>query len=148
MAVVVGIFLARSDGSGIDAKAEAAAICTHAQHEVELLPRSPGSISQGLEIERGLVEIHGRELARLRQLAPRLGDPFQDGVVADQRLFAGLSTMIARPDFVKLSLTLPGHPNLAPDWLKRWLAREQGLQALASSKFSQAGIPACEKSLG
>jgi hypothetical protein len=56
--------------------------------------------------------------------------------------------MVARPDFVKLSLTLPGHPNLVPSWLKSWLARQQSLLAEAHARFSEAGIPACEKSLG
>lgn len=56
--------------------------------------------------------------------------------------------MIARPDFVQLSITLPGHPNLVPAWLKAWLARSRALIAGAHAQFAQAGIPACEKSLG
>jgi hypothetical protein len=56
--------------------------------------------------------------------------------------------MMARPGFVKLSLTLPGHPNLVPSWLKKWQAREQALVADAHAKFSQAGVPACEMTLG
>jgi hypothetical protein len=147
-AVAIAILLAGGGKSGPNAEAEAAAVCTNAQREVEQLPQSPRSIAEGLEIEHGLLAIHGRELAQLQQLAPRIGDSFQAGVAADQSLFAGLSAMIARPDFVKLSLTLPDHPNLVPSWMKRWLARERALLAVARTKFSQAGIPACEKSLG
>jgi hypothetical protein len=56
--------------------------------------------------------------------------------------------MLARPDFVELSLTLPGHPELVPAWLKAWLAREKALLADAHVKFAQVGVPACETSLG
>jgi len=148
LAVTIAILLAGGGKSGPDAKAEAAAVCTNARREVEQLPQSPGSIAQGLEIEHELLAIYGRELSQLQQLAPRIGDSFQAGVAADQSLFAGASAMIARPDFVKLSLTLPDHPNLVPSWMQKWLAREQALLAVARTNFSQAGIPACEKSLG
>jgi hypothetical protein len=148
LAIAIGVLLTGGGSSAPNAKAEAAAVCTNAQLEVEQLPKSPRSIAEGLEIEHGLVSIHGRELSQLQQLAPHIGDSFQAGVAADQSLFAGLSAMIARPDFVKLSLTLPDHPNLVPSWMKKWLAREQALLAVARTKFSQAGIPACEKSLG
>src|SRR4051794_17782182 len=107
LAIAIGILLAGGGRSGPDATAEAEAVCTNAQREVEQLPQSPRSIAEGLEIEHGLLAIHGRELSQLRQLAPRIGDSFHAGVAADQSLFAGLSAMIARPDFVKLSLTLP-----------------------------------------
>jgi hypothetical protein len=32
--------------------------------------------------------------------------------------------------------------------MKKWTARERALLAVARTKFSQAGIPVCEKSLG
>jgi hypothetical protein len=148
LAIAVGILLARGGNSVPDARAEAAAVCANAQREVEQLPQSPTSIAEGLEIEHGLVAIKEKELSRLQQLGPRLDDSFQAGVAADQSLFAGLSAMIARPDFVQLSLTLPNHPNLVPTWMKKWLARERALLAVARVKFSQAGVAACEKSLG
>jgi hypothetical protein len=148
LAVAIVLALAGGGTSGASVQSQASAVCTNAQREVEQLPRSPRSIDEGLEIEHELVAIHGRELSQLHQLAPRIGDSFQAGVAADQSLFAGLSAMIARPDFVKLSLTLPGHPNLVPSWMKKWLARERALLAVARTKFSLAGIPACEKSLG
>jgi hypothetical protein len=148
LAIAIAVLLAGGGGSADNAKAKAAAVCTNAQLEVEQLPQSPRSIAEALEIEHGLVSIYGRELSQLQQLAPRIGDSFQAGVAADQSLFAGLSAMISRPDFVKLSLTLPHHPNLVPRWMKKWLDRERALLAVARNAFSQAGIPACQKSLG
>ena len=133
LAIAIAVLLAGGAKSVPNAKTEAAAVCTNAQREVEQLPQSP---------------IKGRELSQLRQLGPRIGDSFQAALAADQSLFAGLSAMIARPDFVKLSLTLPDHPNLVPSWMKKWFARERTLLAVARTKFSQAGIPACEKSFG
>jgi hypothetical protein len=56
--------------------------------------------------------------------------------------------LIDWPDFVELAVTPPGHPQLEPEWLKVWLAREQGLLADARVRFGEAGLPACEKSLG
>jgi len=55
--------------------------------------------------------------------------------------------MITRPDHVKLSLTLPGHPNLVPVWVKKGITRKHALVADARIKFVQAGVPACTKSL-
>lgn len=148
LAVAVALLIAGGGKAGISVESQAAAVCTDAQLELEQLPQSPRSVAEGLQIERGLLAIVRRELARLQQLAPRLDDSFKAGVADDESLLAGLSSMMARPDFVRLSLTLPGHPNLVPGWLKGWLARERALQADARTQFSQAGIPACEKSLG
>src|SRR5690348_7526534 len=98
LAIAIGLLWAGGGNSASNAKTEAAAVCTNAQHEVEQLPQSPRSIAEGLEIEHRLVEIKGRELSHLQQLGPRIGGAFQAGVAADQSLFAGLSAMIARPD--------------------------------------------------
>jgi hypothetical protein len=102
----------------------------------------------GLEIEHRALAIYRRELSQLRGLAPRASKSFRAALADDQSLLAGLSSVVARPDFVKLSLTLPGHPNLVPSWLRQWLARERALVADARAQFSQAGIRACENSLG
>ena len=148
LAIAIALLLAGGGKTGPNGQVQASAACTNALAALKQLPQSPSSIAEGLEIEHRALAIYRRELSQLQQLAPRVGESFQAGVADDQTLFAGLSSMIARPDFVKLSLTLPGHPNLAPTWLKRWLARERGLRADARTQFSQAGIPACEKSLG
>jgi hypothetical protein len=59
-----------------------------------------------------------------------------------------MSVMLARPDFVRLSLTIPKDPSLAPPWLKEWLARSHELQTEAQSEFADAGVPACENLFG
>jgi hypothetical protein len=148
LAVAIVFALTGGGGSGSDVQARASTVCTNAQQDLERLPQSPRSISEGLEIEHGMLAIVRRELNELQELAPQASGSFQAGLAADQALLAGLSSMVARPDFVRLSLTLPGHPNLVPSWLKRWLAREHSLAAKAQAQFAQAGVPACEKSLG
>lgn len=148
LAVAIGLALAGGGNSGPDVEAEASAVCDDAQRALEQLPMPPHSIAEGLEIEHGMLAIYRRELSELQVLAPRAGESFQAGLADDESLLAGLSSMVARPDFVRLSLTLPGHPSLVPSWLKRWLARERSLQVKAHAQFSQAGIPACEKSFG
>jgi hypothetical protein len=148
LAVAIAVALAGGGNSGPDVQAEASAVCANAQRALAQLPMPPRSIAEGLEIEHRMLAIYRRELSELEVLAPRAGESFQAGLADDQSLLAGLSSMVARPDFVRLSLTLPGHPSLVPSWLKRWLAREQSLLAKAHAQFSQAGVPACEKSLG
>jgi hypothetical protein len=147
---LVGAFLLTGGGGAPapDARARAGAVCAGAQRELEQLPESPASVAEALEMERRGLKIQRREVQRLEVLAPRLGDSFGAGVSADRSLLAGLSAMLARPDFVKLSLTLPGHPDLVPSWLREWLGRERALLARARSQFSQAGITACARSLG
>jgi hypothetical protein len=149
LAVMVGIVVAGGGSTGPDAQAQAAsAICTEAERALERLPQSPGSIAEGLKIEHGILAIFRRELSELQALAPSAGASFRAGLADDRSLLDGLSSMIARPDFVELSLTLPGHPNLVPAWLKKWQAKEQALLADSRVQFRQAGVPACEKSLG
>lgn len=63
-------------------------------------------------------------------------------------LLARFSAMVARPDFIRLSLILPKHPELMPTWLREWLARSHVLLSDARAQFSRAGMPACGKSLG
>jgi hypothetical protein len=146
---LAGAFLLTGGGaSKPDAQSQAAAICLGAQRALEQLPETPGSVAEALAMERRVLTIQRREVQQLEELAPRLGDSFGAGVSADRSLLAGLSAMVARPDFVKLSLTLPGHPGLVPSWLRKWLARERALLAEARSQFSRAGITACARSLG
>jgi hypothetical protein len=142
----VAVVLATSGGS--DFKAQAAAVCTGAQGNLEGLPQSPRGAAKALETERPALAIFKREVTELQALGPRASASFRVGLADDRALLALLSSMLARPDFVQLSLKLPGHPELAPPWLKEWLARSHMRQADARRRFSQAGVPACEKSLG
>lgn len=95
-----------------------------------------------------MLAILRREVSELEALGPQANAAFRAGLADDQALFRELSSMLARPDYVHLAITLPDHPDLVPAWLKRWLARSQALQADARTQFAQAGVPACEKSLG
>lgn len=145
-------FLAAGGGqdggaSGPDATAQAAAVCERAHGELKRLSGSPQSVPAALEMEHRLLAIIGRELTGLEALAPELSSSFQAGLADDRSLLRGMNAMVARPDFVHLSLTLPGHPELVPAWMKAWLAREQALQRDAQRQFSHAGITACEASL-
>jgi hypothetical protein len=145
--VAIAILLAGGGGDEPDAKAQAAAICVATRGELEQQPQSPKSVAAALELEHDGLAIYRREISRLQELAIE-DNSFQAGLADDRSLMAGLATIESRPDFVKLSLTLPGHPDLAPSWLKKWLARERSLLGDAHAQFSQAGIPACEQSLG
>jgi hypothetical protein len=80
----------------------------------ERTPQSPGSVAEALELEHAALAIYRQEVSQLQEL-PRAGASFQAGLVDDQALLAELFSMLARPDFVRLSLTLPGHPNLGPE---------------------------------
>ena len=148
MAVAVAVALMGGGTSGTGVQAQASAVCTDAQRALEQLPQSPSSVAEGFDIERRMLAIKKQELSQLQALAPRGNDSFRAGLADDKALLAGLSSMMARPDFVRLSLTLPGHPNLVPSWLKKWLVREQALLADVKDRFSHAGIPACEKTFG
>ena len=148
IAVAVGaVGFATHETAGDDFQARATAVCNEAQRELQRLPQSPGSIDQALELEHSALAICRREVSELEALGPEASASFQAGLAADRTLLNNLSSMLARPDFVRLSLTLPGHPSLAPSWLKAWLARSRALQAEASAQFAKAGIPACTKSL-
>jgi hypothetical protein len=147
VAIAVAFFATRDTARG-DFQARATAVCNSAQSELEQLPQSPGSIAEALELEHSALAIYRREVAELRALGPQASASFRAGLAADQALLANLSSMLARPDFVRLSLTLPGHPDLAPSWLKAWLTRSRVLQAEASTRFAKAGVPACANSFG
>jgi hypothetical protein len=108
--------------TGPDVQAQASVVCSDAQNALEQLPQSPSSIAEALEIEHRAIAIYRRELSQLQELAPHARESFRAGLADDQALLAGFSSMVARPDFVRLSLTLPGHPNLVPSWLRKWLA--------------------------
>jgi hypothetical protein len=148
LAVATAFVLTGGGTTGTNVEAQASAICSSGRGELEQLPQSPGSIAEGLELEHRALAIYRRELSRLEELSPSAGKAFRAGLADDRSLLAGFTSMLARPDFVRLSLTLPGHPNLAPSWLRNWLARERVLLADAKAQFSRAGITACEKSLG
>ena len=61
-----------------------------------------------------------------------------------KQLVGLLRQMIARPDFIRLSITLPGHPELAPPWLKAWVAQTQSLAADSKARFAQVpNVPDC-----
>ena len=137
-----------STKAATNAGSQAAAICEDAEDALAGLPESPSSVAAAVRLEHDALAIYRREVSRLEGLAPQEDASFQAGVATDQELLHGLSSMLARPDFVRLSLTLPGHPSREPGWLKEWLAREQHLLAKAHGSFAQAGVPACEKSLG
>jgi hypothetical protein len=146
MAIVALVFATRG-GSSSNFQARATAVCSASTQALRSLPQKPASIAEGLEIEHGALTIFKREVSELQALGPQLNASFQAGLTDDRSLLAMFSSMLARPDFVRLALTLPGHPNLMPAWLKEWLARTHALQGDARTQFSQAGVPACEKTL-
>jgi hypothetical protein len=148
LAVAIAIVVLGGGTTETDVQAQAAAVCTDAQRALKQLPKSPSSIAEALAIEHRALAIYRREISQLEDLAPHAGESFRAGLADDRSLLTALSSMIARPDFVSLSLSLPGHPNRMPGWLRRWLARSHRLLADAKAQFSRAGIPACEKSLG
>jgi hypothetical protein len=93
--------------------------------------------------------VYAREVAELQGLQPpsAIAVQFRSGLAADQALLVMFRSILQRPDFVRLSLTLPGHPELVPAWLKSWLAQSEVLQARARASFSGIGLPACERAL-
>jgi hypothetical protein len=147
LAVAIALALAGGGNSGPDVEAEASAVCGDAQRALAQL-HPPRSLSDVREFDHGMLALLRQELSQLQELAPRAGESFRAGLADEWAIQSGLSSMVARPDFIELSLTLPDHPNLAPRWATRWHARERALLADAQRRFSQAGIPACEKSLG
>lgn len=142
---VVAVVIFTSDGSDSGFQAEAARVCEESRHELEGLPQSPIGVSQALAMEHEALAISERGLSRLEALVPRASAEFNAGVTADRALMREFHLMLDRPDFVRLSLTLPDHPDAVPAWMKEWLARSQALQAEARARFGAAGVPACEK---
>ncbi len=147
-AVVAAVLLV-GHGKSADFASRAASVCTGSRLALKALPTSPTSIAAALEIEHEVLAAYSREITQLGALTPptAIAAAFRAGVADDQALVTGLRSMLARPDFVQLSVTLPGHPELMPAWLKGWLARSQALLADAHLRFAQAGMPACERSL-
>jgi hypothetical protein len=109
---------------------------------LEGLSSSPKSVAAAVELEHSLFDIFRRELSELEALDPP-NAAFRAGLAYDRALLRELDWILERPDFVRLSLTLPDHPELTPSWLKRWLARSKALQAHAREGFSEAGVPGC-----
>lgn len=129
---------------------EATSICNNAHAALEGDSQSsPTSVSEGLEIEHTALAAFTRATSELQKLqpTPNIAGRFRAGLADDQTLVGLFRSILQRPDFVQLSITLPGHPNLVPPWLKAWLARSKALQASANANFAQIGIPACEKLL-
>ncbi len=129
---------------------QATSICNNARTALEANSQSsPTSVSEGLEIEHTALAVLTRATSELQKLQPppNIAGRFRAGLADDQTLVGLFRSILQRPDFVQLSITLPGHPNLVPPWLKAWLARSKALQASASANFVQIGIPACEKLL-
>jgi hypothetical protein len=143
------IFIATGCGSSPSFASRASTICTNAQASLKALPSHPASVTEGLEVEHKALGVFTQEVNQLQELQPpqNIATQFHAGLTDDQTLVELFSSILKRPDFVHLSLTLPGHPGRAPAWLKAWLAKSQALQANAKSSFAQIGIPACEKSL-
>jgi hypothetical protein len=152
LAVAVAFLLAGGGkgggASGPDAAAQAAAVCQRAELELRQMPDEPQSVDEAMQVMRGALALYSGEIADLEALAPRLNDAFRASLADDRRLLHAYDAMISRPDFVRLAVTLPDHPELAPGWLKPWLARQHALQRDAAEQFSHAGVPACERSMG
>lgn len=148
LAVVIVLVTAGGGGAGFGAKAQS--ICAKTQQTLKRVRTTPTSIREGLQIEHAALAAYQREMAELGALHPPPGDAgaFQAGLADDKTLVGMLSSVLARPDFVELSLALPGHPTLVPPWLKSWLARSHALIADAHAQFSRLpGLVACEASL-
>lgn len=148
LAIAVAFAVAGGGAGGTDVQARASAICDKAQLALKRLSHKPSSLAEALKLDHAILATARREVSELQALGSETSASFHAGLADDQSLLTELSSMLERPDYVHLALTLPGHPNLVPAWLKKWLARTHALQADARTQFSQAGIPACEKSLG
>jgi hypothetical protein len=148
--ITASLLIATGCGNSASFTSQASAICTNAQTSLKALPSHPTSVAAGLELEHTALGVFTREVAQLQKLQPpqNIATEFHAGLTDDQTLVGLLSSILKRPDFVRLAITLPGHPELMPAWLKTWLAKSRALQANAQSSFAQIGVPACEKSLG
>jgi hypothetical protein len=150
IALAVAIVLVTAGDGGAGFSAQAQSICAKTQQTLKLARTTPTSISEGLRIEHGALATYQREMVELGALHPPSSDAgaFQAGLADDRTLVGMFSSVLGRPDFVELSLTLPGHPTLVPAWLKSWLARSHALIADAHAQFSRLpGLGACEASL-
>jgi hypothetical protein len=150
LALAVAIVLVTAGDGGAGFNAQAQSICARTQQTLKRVRTTPTSISEGLQIEHTALATYQREMAELGALHPPPSDAgaFQAGLADDRTLVGMFSSVLARPDFVELSLTLPGHPTLVPPWLKSWLARSHALIADAHTQFSRLpGLGACEASL-
>ena len=142
--VGLGIGLLTQSHTSFTERAEA--ICKDAKHRRAALPQTPTSIGQAMEIERGMLATFTTEIDQLRALRPpaAVAAAYNGAIADDERLLGLLRQMIARPDFIRLSITLPGHPELAPPWLKAWVAQTQSLAADSKAKFAQVpNVPDC-----
>lgn len=147
VAIAVALVAAGGGRAGGDVEARASAICEKAQTALKGLPQ-PSSVGEALEFEHTSLAVLRQEVSELQALGTETSASFRAGLTDDRELLTELSWMLRRPDYLHLAQTLPGHPELAPPWAKRWLTRTQSLQADAGRQFSESGIPACEKALG
>ncbi len=151
MAAAVGVFLLVGGGSSGTFRAQAQSICTDSQAAIKRLEAAnPTSLTQALQAEHSLLSAYGSEIKQLQSLRPTGAGAsgFEAGLNDDTALLSGLTSIMARPDYVQLAMTVPDDPALAPAWLTAWLTREQTLEAQARTGFQQADIPACRVSLG
>jgi hypothetical protein len=148
LAIAVALALAGGRPGGTDVQARASRICEKTELALKGLSPGPSSTAEALEFDHELLAIVRQEVSELQALGAETSASFRAGLADDQKLLTELSSMLERPDYLHLALTLPGHPDLAPTWMKEWLTRTNSLQTDARMQFSRAGIPACERSLG
>lgn len=148
IAILVVVVSDGGGGGGGGFQSRSTAVCDEVEGELRKLPQSPSSIDQAIELEHSALAVYERGISRLEALGPAANAAFRAGLADDQALVREMASMLARPDFVQLSLTVPKDPSLAPPWLKEWLARSHELQAHAEAQFADAGVPACENLFG
>jgi hypothetical protein len=145
VAAVIGV-----GGSGSQSfSARAAAICSSTQRALKRHPSSLSQFPAALQLEHQMLAAKSREISQLDALRPsgRGAAAFSAGLQDDRALLSALSYILSRPDYAQLAVTLPGHPELTPAWLKDWLARTQALLSAARANFARAGVPGCRSSL-
>ena len=132
-------------GSGQSFQARAQSICKAASASFKQRFKTPDSIGQALQLEHALVNTFSNEITELRRLTPPVAAATRfRAALSDEASLAGmLRSMLANPDYVQLAITLPGHPNREPAWLKSWIARSHALAADAQARFAALHITAC-----
>jgi hypothetical protein len=148
LAVAIVLLLGAAGSPSFSARAQS--ICLKSRQEAKSVPAEPTSLAQGMQIMQRVLLIYRGEVAQLAALhpPPPYAGAFRRGVDDDSTLTSMLGSMLARPDFVELALSLPGHPELVPAWLTSWLQRTRALELDARAQFAKVpGIAACQASL-
>jgi hypothetical protein len=107
------LLLAIGCGSSASFASRATSVCTNAQSSLKALSSSsPNGLGAALQLEYHVLAVFTREVAELHSLqAPQnIATQFRAGLTDDQTLVGMLRSMLERPDYLKLALTLPGHP--------------------------------------